>query len=131
MLNWFPTFDINVISQRMVCIPSNSFSFYCFSQTAILRTDTRIIEPQELERQAVEQYGDGNAADEKRIDSNGSKPSDEPDCLDGRRCSGHRQCSPAREDHEKQGKRFYYSRPISRNISMVTLLKKIWISWLL
>lgn len=50
---------------------------------------------QELERQAMEQYGNSNAGDEKR--------STDQDCPDGQRCSGYGHCSPLKEHPERKG----------------------------
>lgn len=49
---------------------------------------------QELERQAMEQYGNNNGGDEKH--------STDQDCLDG--CSGYGHCSPLKGQSEKKGK---------------------------
>lgn len=56
---------------------------------------------QELERQAMEQYRNSNAADERQVDS-GSVSREEQDCSDGRRCSGHGQCSPSKGNGEEK-----------------------------
>lgn len=53
---------------------------------------------QELERQAMEQYGNNNTSDERH-----SIPSENQDCFDGQRCSGYGQCSPSRGRKDKCG----------------------------
>ncbi|XP_029156624.1 uncharacterized protein LOC114929296 [Nylanderia fulva] len=53
---------------------------------------------QELERQAMEQYRNSTAGERRLVSS------EDQDCLDGQRCSGHGQCSPSRERPEKKSK---------------------------
>lgn len=81
---------------------------------------------QELERQAMEQYRNGNAGDEKR--------SKDQDCLDGQRCSGYGHCSPVKRNAGNKskhvfkivimcwGQRFYSSIKIMFQITICQVL---------
>jgi len=58
--------------------------------------DVYITISQELERQAMEQYRNGNIGDEKR--------SMDQDCVDGQRCSEYGHCSPVKRHARKKSK---------------------------
>lgn len=66
---------------------------------------------QELERQAMEQYRNGNTGDEKR--------SMDQDCVDGQRCSEYGHCSPVKRHARRKGMTF---PKLLYNISDVTCL---------